>query len=91
MLHSYDARHFEAPGRSLIGATACDLESYTEVSNLRYLRKTLNRSLLRFKRLNKGIIDIIEDYNLVSFHALNINVRLLHSTVSLLEIVVYIN
>jgi len=49
------------------------LEFYTDVQDLRYLRRHLDRELpKRFRALNKALCELIEDYGLVSFTPLDI-------------------
>lgn len=61
------------------GKLAFNLEYYTEVLNLSYLLDDLDEDpfLSKFKKLNKAMIGLVEDYSLVTFHPLNINVRTL--------------
>lgn len=57
------------------------LEFYTEVQDLSYLQRTLDRNLDKnFRRLNKALCELIEDYALVSFVPLNIQVRRVSSS-----------
>lgn len=54
-----------------------NLEYYTEVMDLKYLHQYLDQSTSpQLAKLNKAICDLIEDFSLVSFTPLNIQVRL---------------
>lgn len=56
------------------GKLAFNLEYYTEVLNLSYLLEKLDDDpfISKYKKLNKELVGIIEDYSLVSFSPLNI-------------------
>jgi GPN-loop GTPase len=56
------------------GEMKFNLNFYTDVLNLNYLVDTLesDKLLSKFKKLNKKICDIVQDYSLVSFTTLNI-------------------
>ena len=55
-----------------------NLEFYTEVLDLSYLIQTINDDPLyantKFVNLTKALSELIEDYNLVHFHTLDIQV-----------------
>lgn len=62
--------------------TAFNLDFYTEVQDLAYLEELLDKSGPRGKRyakLNRAICDIVEDFSLVSFQTLCVEVRTSHS------------
>lgn len=53
-----------------------NLEFYTEVQDLQYLEQYLNRgSSPKYQKLNHILCELIQDFNLVAFHTLNIEVR----------------
>lgn len=56
-----------------------DLEYYTEVQDLSHLALLLERDprMHRFSALNKAICEVVEDFGLVSFSTLAVEVRLL--------------
>ncbi len=56
--------------------TAFGLEYYTEVMDLSYLLERLPESnfFLKYKKLNEALIGLVEDYSLVSFIPLNVQV-----------------
>lgn len=56
------------------GELAFNLDFYTDVLDLSYLVETLDndRFLAKFKKLNKKICDVVNDYSLLSFLPLNI-------------------
>ena len=56
--------------------TAFNLDYYTEVLDLKYLLEHLSDDpfLKKYKKLNEALIGVIEDYSLVSFVPLNIQV-----------------
>jgi GPN-loop GTPase len=56
------------------GEPKFNLNYYTDVLNLNYLVDTLDsdKLLSKFKKLNKKICDVVQDYSLVSFMTLNI-------------------
>jgi hypothetical protein len=52
-----------------------NLDFYTEVQDLSYLENTLNASLSpKYASLNMAMISLIEDFNLVGFETLAIEV-----------------
>jgi len=52
---------------------AFNIEFYTEVQDLKYLRRALDISMPRqFKRMNKALSEVVEDFGLVSFCTLDI-------------------
>jgi len=52
---------------------AFNLDYYTDVLDLKHIRKSLDKSLdKKYKKLNKALCDVIEDYRLVAFSTLNI-------------------
>jgi len=52
---------------------AFNLDYYTDVLDLKHIRKSLDISLdKKYKKLNKALCEIIEDYALVAFSTLNI-------------------
>ena len=53
-----------------------NLDFYTEVQDLSYLENTLSSLSPRFKALNMAICSLIEDYGLVGFETLAVEVRL---------------
>jgi GTPase SAR1 family protein len=52
-----------------------NLEFYTNVGDLEYLHYALDNDCFskKFKKLNRALCEVIEDFHLVSFHVLNIN------------------
>jgi len=56
---------------------AFSLDYYTEVLDLGYLLEHLSDDpfFRRYKRLNEALIGLVEDYSLVSFTPLNVQVR----------------
>jgi hypothetical protein len=54
-----------------------DLEFYTEVQDLSHLALLLERDprMHRFSALNKAICEVVEDFGLVSFSTLAVEVR----------------
>ena len=56
------------------GKLSFNLDYYTDVLDLNYLVDTLDsdRFLAKYKKLNKKICDVIQDFSLVSFLPLNI-------------------
>jgi hypothetical protein len=52
-----------------------NLDFYTEVQDLAYLENSLSASSPRFAALNMAIISLIEDYSLVGFETLAVEVR----------------
>lgn len=56
---------------------AFNLDYYTEVLDLGYLLEHLSDDpfFRRYKRLNEALIGLVEDYSLVSFTPLNVQVR----------------
>ena len=57
--------------------TAYDLDYYTEVMDLSYLLEHLSDSTFfqKYKKLNEALIGLVEDYSLVTFLPLCIDVR----------------
>lgn len=57
---------------------AFNLDYYTEVLDLGYLLEHLSDHpfFRRYKRLNEALIGLVEDYSLVSFTPLNVQVRI---------------
>lgn len=51
-----------------------NLDFYTEVQDLSYLENTLSASSPRFAALNMAMISLIEDYPLVGFETLAVEV-----------------
>ena len=58
-------------------STAFSLDYYTEVLDLGYLLEHLsdNPFFQKYKKLNEALIGLVEDYSLVSFIPLNVQVR----------------
>ena len=56
--------------------TDFNLEFYTEVQDLSYLENALSSSTPRFAALNMAITSLIEDYGLVGFETLAVEVCL---------------
>ena len=58
--------------------SAFKLNFYTEVLDLSYLLDELDERVCskRFIKLNQALTGLVEDYNLVSFYPLNVQVRL---------------
>jgi hypothetical protein len=52
------------------------LEYYTEVMDLSYLLESLNADAFgqKFQRLNKALCDLVEDFSLVGFYTLCVEV-----------------
>ena len=61
--------------------SAFSLEFYTEVMDLRYLLSHFSDQpfFQRYKKLNEALVGLVEDYSLVSFIPLNVQVRPLES------------
>ena len=59
------------------GELAFNLDFYTEVLDLSYLCETLedDKLLKKFKRLNEKICDVVNDFSLLSFFPLNIQIK----------------
>ena len=53
---------------------AFNLDFYTEVQDLSHLENLLNQSAPRFSALNMAICSLIEDYSLVGFETLAVEV-----------------
>ena len=51
-----------------------NLDFYTEVQDLSYLENVLNTTSPRFTALNMALISVIEDYSLVGFETLAVEV-----------------
>lgn len=66
---------FVSPKNSLLDL-AFSLEYYTEVMDLSYLLFLLNEDSFgsRYKALNKALCDLVEDFSLVGFYTLAIEV-----------------
>lgn len=52
-----------------------NIDFYTEVLDLKYLLDALDQSqaMSKYKKLNKAIVSMVEDFSLVSFQPLDIN------------------
>ena len=59
-------------------STAFNLDFFTEVLDLNYLLEMVGDDplLKKFKKMNEAIIGVIQDYSLVSFTTLNIQVKI---------------
>jgi hypothetical protein len=58
-----------------MSALAFNLDFYTDVMDLSYLQQYLNKhSSKKFKKLNKVLCELIQDFSLIAFHPLNIEV-----------------
>ena len=55
--------------------TDFNLDFYTEVQDLSYLENALSSTTPRYKALNMAICSLIEDYGLVGFETLAVEVR----------------
>ena len=55
--------------------TDFNLDFYTEVQDLSYLENVLNTVSPRFTALNMAFISVIEDFGLVGFETLAVEVR----------------
>ena len=66
------------PRARLDSTTAFNLEYYTEVQDLGYLAGSLmnDRAGEKYVKLNKVICDLVEDYGLVGFETLAVEVSL---------------
>jgi len=51
-----------------------NLDFYTEVQDLSFLENSLSSTSSRFTALNMAMISLIEDYNLVGFETLAVEV-----------------
>ena len=58
----------------LLQPTEFNLDYYTEVQDLSYLENTLNSVSPRFQALNMAICSLIEDFSLVGFETLAVEV-----------------
>src|SRR4051812_28514247 len=60
------------------GKLTASLEVFTDASNLEIIVEALDRTptLAKFQGLNRALAEVIEDFGLVSFETLNIQVRL---------------
>ena len=58
--------------------TAFGLDFYTEVMDLSYLTEHIPDSpfFRKYKKLNEALIGLVEDYSLVSFIPLNVQVKI---------------
>ena len=52
-----------------------NLDFYTEVQDLSYLENALSATATRFKELNLAICELVEDFGLVGFETLAVEVR----------------
>lgn len=57
-----------------------NLDFYTEVQDLRYLESSLNTGSSRYASLNMAICQLIEDFSLVGFETLAVEVCHAHCT-----------
>ncbi len=64
------------------GDTDFNLDFYTEVQDLSYLENALSAASPRYAALNMAITSLIEDYGLVGFETLAVEVRIIHPSVS---------
>jgi hypothetical protein len=64
---------------SSYGELPFDLRYYTEVQDLSYLLDSLNQQSRtdKFKSLNKAMVELVEEYGLVGFETLAVEVSLL--------------
>jgi hypothetical protein len=61
-----------------------NLDFYTEVQDLSYLENALSTASPRFTALNMAMISLIEDYSLVGFETLAVEVRfMIHISLNL--------
>ena len=60
----------------VLSQTAFNLDYYTEVLDLQYLLEHLSDDpfFRKYKKLNEALIGLVEDYSLVSFTPLDIQV-----------------
>lgn len=60
----------------MLSQTAFNLDYYTEVLDLQYLLEHLSDDpfFRKYKKLNEALIGLVEDYSLVSFTPLDIQV-----------------
>lgn len=67
---------------SSYGELPFDLRYYTEVQDLSYLLDSLNQQSRtdKFKSLNKAMVELVEEYGLVGFETLAVEVSLLFET-----------
>ena len=61
--------------QALIVVLDFNLDFYTEVQDLSYLENALTSSSPRFKELNMVICSLVEDFGLVGFETLAVEVR----------------
>lgn len=63
------------------GKLSTNLEVYADVSNFELIIAELDRSpaMKRFQTLNRALAEVVEDFGLVSFETLNIQVVSLYS------------
>ena len=73
---SFDVRYYIV----YLHLVAFGLDYYTEVMDLSYLLEQLPQSsfFLKYKKLNEALIGLVEDYSLVSFVPLNVQVGALY-------------
>jgi hypothetical protein len=67
---------------SSYGELPFDLRYYTEVQDLSYLLDSLNQQSRtdKFKSLNKAMVELVEEYGLVGFETLAVEVSLFFET-----------
>lgn len=72
----------ETSSKPTLCIAAFGLDYYTEVMDLSYLLEHLPESAFfkKYKKLNEALIGLVEDYSLVSFIPMNVQVCLLNST-----------
>lgn len=68
----------------LITLSDFSLDFYTEVQDLSYLENALTSTSPRFKELNMAICSLIEDFGLVGFETLAVEVRTKHPPLPML-------
>lgn len=61
---------------SSYGELPFDLKYYTEVQDMSYLLDSLDRQprMAKFKTLNKAMVELVEDYGMVGFETLAVEV-----------------
>ena len=61
---------------SSYGELPFDLRYYTEVQDMSYLLDSLDRQprMAKFKTLNKAMVELVEDYGMVGFETLAVEV-----------------
>jgi GPN-loop GTPase len=60
--------------------TDFNLDYYTEVQDLSYLENALSSASPRYRALNMAICELVEDFSLVGFETLAVEVRVFHAT-----------